>query len=144
MTTLTKDQWTAIEKQLAGYFGRVELRCDGYLVTAAIEPIGKLKQGIVVYVNGWVKGEWMIGEAEEAKKFHREMKRYLYSASKRAEARTKLKSRRLHAELRGWYAGVAEKYITTWSPYWTDARAFTRHLRKTCTEIELISTEYRV
>lgn len=141
--TLTKDQWAEIEKQLCGYFGRVELRCDGYQVVAAIEPIGKLKQGIVVYVNGWVKGEWMKGEAEEAKKFHREMKRYLYPAKQRDEAKKKLKSRHLIDQLRDWYVGVAEESITTWAPYWTNAEAFTRHLRKTCTEIELVSLEYR-
>lgn len=141
--TLTKEQWAAIEKQLAGYFGRVELRCDGYQVVAAVEQIGPLKQGIVVYVNGWMKGEWMKGEAEEAKKFHCEMKRYLYPAKQRDEAKKKLKSRRLIDQLRDWYAGVAGKSVSTWAPYWTDAKAFTRHLRKTCTDIELVSLEYK-
>lgn len=142
--TLTKDQWAEIEKQLCGSFGRVELRCDGYQVAAAVEQIGTLKQGIVVYVNGYVRGVWMDGKAEEAKKFHREMKRYLYPAKKRDEARKKLKSRGLHAELRGWYAGVAEKSISTWAPYWTNANAFTRHLRKTCTDIEVVSVGFKV
>ncbi len=142
MSMPTKAQWDEIEKQLSGYFGRVELRCDGYKVVAAIEPIDKLKQGIVVYVNGVWKGEWMRGEAEEAKKFHREMKRFLYPASKREEAKKKLRSRHLHATLRDWYAGVAERSVFTWAPYWTSARAFTRHLRKTCTDIEVVSLEY--
>jgi len=143
VTMPTKAQWAEIEKQLTGYFGRVELRCDGYQVVAAIEPIATLKQGIVVYVNGYVRGAWMNGEAEEAKKFHRQMKRYLYSAKQRDEATKKLKSRGLHASLRDWYSGVAEKSISTWAPYWTNAKAFTRHLRKTCTDIELVSLEYK-
>lgn len=142
MTTLSKAQWSAIEKELSGYFGAVELVCDGYKVTAVIEPIAKLKQGICVYVNGYIRGEWMKGEVDEARKFHREMKRFLYPASKRAEAKTKLKSRRLHASLREWYAGVAERSVSTWAPYWTSATAFTRHLRKTCTDIELVSLRF--
>lgn len=133
--TLTNDQWAAIEKQLTGYFGRVELRCDGYQVVAVVEPIAALKLAIVVYVNGYWKAAWMDGKAEEARKFHRETKRYLYSARQRDEAKKKLKSRRLHVTLRDWYVGVAEKSISTWAPYWTNAKAFTRHLRKTCTDI---------
>lgn len=140
----TKEQWAEIEKQLSGYFGRVELRCDGYQVVASIAPVAKLRQGIVVYVDGWIKGEWIKGEAEEAKKFHREMKRFLYPASKREEAKKKLKSRYLHATLRNWYAGVAEGSVSTWAPYWTSAKAFTRHLRKTCTDIEVVSLDYTV
>lgn len=136
---ITKEQWLAIEKELSGYFGGVELLCDGYKVTAYIEPIGKMRQGIAVYVNGFIRGEWMKGEADEARKFHREMKRFLYPASQREEAKKKLKSRRLHATLRDWYAGVAERSVSTWAPYWTSVAAFTRHLRKTCTDIELVS-----
>lgn len=139
----TKEQWAAIEHELSGLYGRVELRCDGYTVVAAIRTVAPLKQGIVVYVNGYWKGEWMTGAAEEARKFCREKKRFLYSASQRDEARKKLKSRRLDATLRDWYAGVAEKSFSSWSLYWTNAQAFTRHLRKTCADIEVVSLEYK-
>jgi hypothetical protein len=140
----TKEQWAEIEKSLSGYFGRVELRCDGYNVIASIERVAHLKEGIVVYVNGCWKGEWYDGKADEARKFHREMRRFLYPARQREEARKKLKSRRLHASLRDWYTGVAERSISTWAPYWTNAKAFTRHLRKTCADIELVSIGHKV
>jgi hypothetical protein len=135
---VSKEQWKEVEKQLSGIFGSVVLRCDGYEVLASVEGIGTLRQGIAVYVNGWIKGEWMGGEAEEARKFHRAMKRYLYSEKQRDEARKKAKSRRLPAEIRNWYEGVATRSVSTWAPYWTNAQAFTRHLRKMCADIQVV------
>jgi hypothetical protein len=137
--SVTKEQWAAVEKELSGPYGEVELLCDGYKVTAQIQNIANLKQGIVVYVNGVIKGEWMKGEAEESRKFHREMKRYLYPAKHREEAKQKAKSRRFPADLRKYFADMATASITTWAPYWTNAKAFTRQLRKTCAEIQVVT-----
>lgn len=81
----------------------------------------------------------MDGKAEEARKFHREMKRYLYPAKRREEAKQKAKIRRFTAEYRKYFADMATACITTWAPYWTNAKAFTRHLRKTCTDIQVVT-----
>lgn len=138
----TKDQWAAIEKELSGSYGRVELRCDGYQVVATVALIAPLRMGIAVYVNGWIKGKWFKGEAEEARKFHRPVKRYLYSAKKRDEAKKLAKRRYQTAETRKIYNDIATASFTTWTPYWTNAKAFARQLRKTCTEIEIVSIGY--
>lgn len=135
--SITKDQWAEIEQQLSGFFGRVELLCDGYKINAEVKGIAPMRQGIVVYVNGYVRGEWMKGEAEEARKFHREMKRYLFPAKARAEAAKKAKNRRFPADLREMFQRHATASVSTWAPYWTNAKAFTRHLRKTCTDISV-------
>lgn len=145
MTDLTKEQWTLIETELSGMFGAVHLRCDGFEVKAEIMTVAKFRQAIVVYVNGWIKGEWMKGEAEEAKKFHRPVKRYLYSTKERDEASRKAKSRSLaHSGLRDFYARKAEASITTWAAYWTNPKLFCRNLRKTCSNIEIIKIGYSV
>lgn len=135
---ITKEQWAEIERELSGLFGRVELLCDGYKVVANIATIAALRQGIVVYVDGFVRGEWMKGEAEEARKFHREMKRYLYPAKVRALAAKKAKNRQLPADLRKIFQRHATESFSTWAPYWTNAKAFTRHLRKTCADISVV------
>ena len=123
-------------------YGVVKLRCDGYEVTAEIKTVAKFRQAIVVYVNGWIKGEWMKGEAEEAKKFHRPMRRYLYSKQQRDEARKHAKSRRTPASLREHWKGKSEASITTWAPYWTNAKEFCRHIRKTCADIDVVKIGY--
>lgn len=137
--SVTKEQWAAIENELSGSYGEVELLCDGYKVTAQIQTISNLKQGIVVYVNGCIRGEWFDGKSEEGRKFHREMKRYLYPAKRREEAKQKAKSRRLPADLRKYFTDLSTASFSTWVPYWTNAKAFTRHLRKTCTEIQVVT-----
>lgn len=134
----TKEQWLEIEKQLSGWYGQVELLCDGYKVVAVVERKSALKYVVVVYVNGFIKGEWFKGEAEEAKKFHCPKKHYLYKPSARNEAKLKLKSRRLHASMKDFYKNVTESATTLWYPYWTDPKAFCRQLRKTCTSIEVV------
>ncbi len=140
--SVTKDQWAEIEQQLSGFFGRVELLCDGYKINADVKSIAFMRQGIVVYVNGYVRGEWMKGEAEEARKFHREMKRFLYSAKRRERAQAEAKKRHLSAEMRKWFQETATASISTWAPYWTSAKALTRHLRKTCTDITVVKIGY--
>lgn len=135
--SITREQWAEIEEELSGSYGLVGLLCDGYKVTAEIQHVAPLKQGIFVYVNGVIKVEWMQGKAEEAQKFHRETKHYLFSAKHREEAAKFAKNRHLSADARKRFAKMASERLSTWRPYWTNAKAFTRHLRKTCTDIRL-------
>ncbi len=144
MPTLTREQWTQIEQQLSGPFGRVELKADGYKLVLQVKGYKALRQCIVVYVDGVMKGEWFRGEATEAKKFCREERHWLYPAKKREEAKAKLKSRRISPLLRDHYEGVAEKFVACWAPYWFAPKSLTRHLRRTCTDVEVVDLGYRV
>lgn len=140
--SVTKEQWIAIESYLSGPLSTVGLRCDGYTVTAQVRLLSPLKYGILIFVNGECKaGEWMKGDTEEARKFLFESKRYLYSAEDRKRATKALKQRRLDPVLRKLYEGTL-KQLSSWYPYWTSPKAFCRHLRKTCTEIEVIRMGY--
>lgn len=135
--SVTKEQWAEIEMQLSGMWGRVALVCDDYEVVAEVRSIAPLKQGILVFVNGVSKGEWFKGEAEEARKFHCERKRFLHSAKDRELAAQHLKKYRRDPALRKLYEGL-DKTLSYWYPYWTNAKAFCRHLRKNSTEIEIV------
>lgn len=139
---VTKEQWQAIEDQLMGSFGQIKLKCDGFEVNASIQRVSALQLGICIYVNGWVKGEWYKGEADEARKFLRRTDHYVWKAKDRAEAEKWLKKRGLDAKTREFWHGVATDKSSVWCPWWTNAKAFCRHLRKTCTEIEVIQIGY--
>lgn len=134
---LTKEQWADIEQQLSGLFGRVTLTCDGYQVTAAVQPIKTHRQGIVIFVDGYFKGEWHKGECEEARKFLRPTKKFLFPAAERAKFAKQAKSRGFDAEFRKYLTEQAEAHFIFWSAYWTNAKDFCRHIRKTCSSIEL-------
>lgn len=140
--TITKEQWAEIEQQLSGFFGRVELLCDGYTITAKVENIAPMRQGIVVYVNGWVTGKWLDGTADEPRKFHRERKHYVWSAALRAAAAKKAKDRHMPAQLREIYRERVTASVSVWVCWWTSPKTFTRHLRKTCTDISVVKIGY--
>lgn len=144
MSMPTKEQWQQIEQQLSGPFGQVDLKADGYKLTLQVQGYKALRQCVVVFVDGVSKGEWYKGEAPEAKKFCREERRWLYPAKRRDEAKAKLKQRRLDPFLRNHYKGVAESFSAIWVPYWFAPKSLTRHLRKTCAEIEIVDLGYRV
>lgn len=141
--TISKEQWAVIEHELFGLFGAVRLKADGYDVVLKVEPWKTLRHAVIVYVNGWLKGEWIKGGCPEAEKFYQEQRRWLWPAKKREEAKQKLKQRRLDPFLREWYQRVAEQYSSIWSPAWTSPKSLCRNLRKTCSDIELIEIGYK-
>ncbi|OGS90834.1 MAG: hypothetical protein A2Z95_06095 [Gallionellales bacterium GWA2_60_18] len=138
---ISKEQWKEIEARLSNIMGRVELVCDGYRVNAVVES-SKMRLYVAVYVNGEIKGSWADGKGEIPQKFCQATKRYLYSATKRAKAKKAAARRGVGADLRKWYTGVAESSIVSWMPWWTNSKAFCRHIRKTCTSIELVKIGY--
>jgi hypothetical protein len=138
--SITKEQWEQIEQQLSGAWGQVELVCDGYKISAAIGRISPLKYGIEVYVDGFIKGEWVLnnGNSEIPRKFHCEKKRYICNTKMREFLLKQSKSRGWPKERREAFAADAKKTHSHWLPYWTSAKAFCRHIRKTCSSIEIV------
>lgn len=136
--SITKEQWADIETRLSTPFGRVEFKADGYALVAAVRGMGGLKQAVVVYVDGVMKGEWVKGGCPEADKFCRPQRRWVWKTKARDMAKAILKKRKLDPALRDHYTSVATAQLTTWLPYWTSPAAFCRHLRKTCAEIDLV------
>ncbi|KIO49614.1 hypothetical protein [Nitrosospira sp. NpAV] len=140
--TITKEQWKEVELSLSYSFGQVKLRCDGYEITAQVRAgIAPLRSYIYVYVDGYIRGEWLKGGHEIPLKFHRKKSLFVHSAKLRAEAKEALKKRRLDKGLRDFYQS-AFKSILVWEPSWTTPMSFIRHIRKSCTSIELIKMGY--
>lgn len=82
---ITKEQWVAIEFELSHPHGLVKLDCDGYQVSLQVEMAKKLKYEIAVYVNGFVRGAWLMGDSEEGRRFLPTTERFVHSAGHRAE-----------------------------------------------------------
>ncbi|MDP1681056.1 MAG: hypothetical protein Q8L39_04700 [Burkholderiales bacterium] len=139
---ISKEQWVEIEYQLSSIPGRVELRCDGHAVVAEIAGVGTLKQGIAVYIDGSIKGIWLKGEDEIARKFHRESKRFARSMKTRELYKKTAANRRLPKDVREEYARRAAQTYSIWYPWWTNVKAFRRHISKTCKEIDIVKIGY--
>ena len=140
---ISKEQWADIEKQLSGLMGRVDLICDGYKINAQVEK-SKMKLFVTIYVNGVTRGEWIFNESgsEIPLKFHQEKKRFIFSAKYRANLIKLSKSKLWSKEERAKYAADAKATSSHWWPHWPSAAAFCRHIRKTCTSIEIVKIGY--
>lgn len=140
---ISKEQWAEIESKLSGVLGRVELLCDGYKITAVIEK-NKMKLVVSVYVDGFIKGDWIFneGDSEIPRKFHQEKKRFVMSAHYRAWAIKQSKSKIWSKEERAKYAAEVNQTRSHYWPHWPNAKAFCRHIRKTCTSIEIVKIGY--
>ncbi len=81
---ITKEQWVAIEFELSHPHGIVKLDCDGYQVTLQVEMAKKLRYEITVYVNGFIRGAWLVGDSEEGRRFLPTTEKFVHPAHHRA------------------------------------------------------------
>ncbi|MXS82252.1 hypothetical protein [Nitrosomonas oligotropha] len=134
---ITKEQWQKIEKSLSYPYGSVKLRCDGYDVSAFVMT-DKMKLVIEVFVDGFIKGEWLLNEHEIGIKFYEKKTKYTLNKKEREEARKNMNNKRLGIDLREMFKRHYENKYSYINPCWTSAKSFLRHIRKTCNTIELI------
>jgi hypothetical protein len=137
---MNKEQWADIKKRIGTTHERVSLLCDGYLVSPRIQRVG-MKLIIVVYVNGYIKGEnWWHGKESDieqmgdiARKFHHW--KYRPRPAKEIKQLEAVFGKR-ECKKRGFY----DAWIST-TPYFSTPAAFIAHIRKHCQSIEEITRE---
>lgn len=131
---MTKDEWLQVQDKLSHPWGSVKLTVDGYALALEVRQVKALKYVIMVFVNGEFKGEWMKGEADEAKRFLRPVKIYLYSPAKQKALLKGLS--KAQAKMRAGYLGF-DKTWTHHEPYWLSFAPLKRHLIANNKSIEL-------
>ena len=117
---MTKEEWKQAEEKLNSAFGRVDLLVDGYAITIQKEPCDKMRFGLTVYVDGYVKGKWVVQDCEIRRKF--------YYCSERS-----LKAVR--------EAVLARASYQVFSPVFYSFRTLKSHFLKQNTSIELCKEE---
>lgn len=135
---LTDEQWKEIESTISMPYGRVNLKCDGHDITAVMKQIKPMRFGIAVYLDGRINFKKLFDKDEVAMKFYPLKTRSLFTGKERAAALEISKQRGLDKELKKLFKEKAEAKLSALYPYWSSAKAFCRHIRKNCTEIELI------
>lgn len=134
MTTgraITPADWARIEESLSGLFGSETLMCDGYKLTI-VRKQDRNKLVLMVYVNDYIKGEWLAGDCEERRRFMRRKTWRLFPAAKVAKLTAGMSAR-------GRANFVAEmgldKTLDSYTPVWTGFKALRQHLVKNNKEI---------
>ena len=78
---VTPSDWASMERDLSGTFGTVKLRCDGYLIDIERTLVDRNRLGLIVYVNGHLRGEWLLKDCEERRRFLRKTLRRVFRAA---------------------------------------------------------------
>ncbi|PVX80032.1 hypothetical protein [Paraburkholderia unamae] len=134
MTKLSKDDIERIEKELSYPYGAVALKCDGYDVTIYVQQVKARKFDLMVYVNGWFRGEWLRDDTQERRRFYRPTRASLYKPSQRAEILKdfgKRRAARLFPDL--------DKTFTYYMPTWSATSSMLRHFHRENTSVSLVS-----
>ena len=131
---LTKEQKQKLIDDLKCTWGRVDLLCDGYRVTLAVERYSGLKYRVITYVNGYWKGEWFSGPSEHPEqKFLNRRERPLASPKQKADAEKILGKRAVAKD--PWYS----KKLVTYDISWASGSAAINHLCRVCDSIEIVA-----
>lgn len=131
---MTKDEWLQVQDKLSHPWGSVDLTVDGYALALQVRQVKPLKYVIMVYVDGVFKGEWCKGEADEAKRFLRQVKIYLYSPAKQKALLKGLS--KTQAKLRAEHFGF-DKSWSHYDPCWPSFGPLKSHLIANNKSIEL-------
>ncbi len=66
---MTIEEWNLVEQKLESLYNTVRLKCDEYEISIMLIRRNQFKNVLVVYVNGVIKGEWLMKECKESKRF---------------------------------------------------------------------------
>ena len=125
---MTKEEWESVERKLCFPADSVHLKVDGYNITLWV-MIYKMKMVIAVYVDGHIKGEWLVKDCDIRRRFYQRSKHSLLTAAEKKKLARKSKSVQKEVQERTAYY--------SFSPYWTSFQSLKRHLIKNNESIEL-------
>lgn len=141
MAKLSKAQKDELIERLSTPYATLELDCDGYRIGFQAQRDGKsgLRFVLAVFVNGWMKGEWMFFDKPcPEQKFMRRIDKPLFTKKEQAQwvkMDVALGMKRKDA------IAKAAKTLTHMSPYFPSGRAAILHLCRVCEEIKVVGGE---
>lgn len=131
------NKWQQLESCLAGVFGSACFTAAGHEVYCVKHPCGE-RLVVVVYVNGWIKGEWgQVGEdgtpAHPEARFWFPVKRRLWPLREHARLKRAFGKKKADA--------MTALRVIAYLPTWNSPRALVRHLQRHFPDLELKATE---
>ena len=129
---MNSTDWQEVQQRLESLYTSVDLDCDGYRLTLCLNRLTQFKNAIVVYVDGWVRGAWLLNDCEERRRFMCPRTTRLYR-KKDFKGFSKASFRRLGLD--------PDKTLTVYSHTWKSFGALRRHLERNNKEITLTQRE---
>lgn len=126
---MTNEDWNKLKEWWGNdLYSLFNLQVDGYKITLQ-HRIHKMKIKVWIYVDGYLKGEWLSVENEIAKRFLQRKKTSVYSTKKLKES-AKLFGKK--------HKSAQQRYIEYIDVSWSSFTSFKRHLIANNTSIELV------
>ncbi|UTV30188.1 hypothetical protein [Photobacterium atrarenae] len=98
-STITKEQWKEIEKEIEGFFCNVAFSLDGYEVTVTRARKAEGRVVLAVYIDDLIKGEWLLDDCQDKpsilSKVWKSRSKSLYSPAKLKKLERKFGKRRV-------------------------------------------------
>ncbi|MES2401834.1 MAG: hypothetical protein V4573_17720 [Pseudomonadota bacterium] len=129
---MTKEDWKKVRVELQFPYGRAELLCDGYALTLQVQQVKPLKFEIGFYVNGFFKGEFIVMDCEERRRFSCPKQAFVFPPADRTRLLKELGTRRAHRM----FPDIDKKF-TWYSSHWSSFASLKRHLVANNKVIEL-------
>lgn len=119
---MTGEEWKIVEEDLKIIGNPVKLTIDNYDITLTLGQISTYKNGIFIYINGYMKGIWLARECEERKRFLQKHEHNLYDNKTNKQILKLGKKRRTELGL-----DDKLKYVS-YTSYWTSFTQLKKHL----------------
>lgn len=133
--SLSKEQKAFIIKELNNQMSVIKLNCDGFEVSLSLERVQNFKLAIGLYVNGFMKGSWIIRPDDyHESKFLPIRTKSKYSPKIKQQIIKIWGKRRAYKE----YPDLDEK-IEYKGSHFSSARSALNHLNKVSESIELLT-----
>lgn len=132
---MTKEEWNEAESRLSTIYGIVKMKIDGYDVTISYVKESPTKFCLAVYVDGYIKGEWIANDCDIRRRFYRCYEKQLFNSKQKKDmfkGFTKRQRERFERENHNMM------YYTVYSPYFGSFRTLKAHLIKNNKSIELV------
>lgn len=130
---MTEAQWKRLGEALRFSHSSATLEVDGFNLNLQVDHVGPLKLAIVFYVNGRMRGEWILNDCEERRRFFRPVEIRLFSFTKKAKLIKSLGKKRAYEMFD--LDRARTYFISTWLSF----VPLKRHLIKNNASIRLIS-----
>ncbi|SHO20125.1 Putative uncharacterized protein [Moritella viscosa] len=128
MSDITKAQWQDIERELTDWLPDVEFALDGFIINVSRQRISEQKAALVVYINGELKGDWMVNKDNRPSIIPQVWKtktRSLYSPSKVKKLEKEIGKRRAKQYIPNLH-GKSSHLV----PYFSSAAVLVRQFKK--------------
>lgn len=132
------NKWKQLEEQLSGVFASAKIKADGYEV-AFQKRLGKGERLVIeTYVNGYIKGEWML-TGENGTHKHPEARFFRPHKCRLCKLKEYPKLKRIFGKKQA--DTMVELKTVAFSPTWNSPRTLISHLKKNFPDLELVNSE---